>query len=161
MQYLKEDMDNDPTGQARAQWVQFEESLYKERLNKKYTNAIAKGLHVSDFEASQSYKAQSEVRNVSYVGVSYRSIADSLVPVTDNELYDYMNANSENYQQDASRSIEYVVFVVNPSKEDDTAALDWIKEIKEDFANAEDNEAFVRRYSDVMNTVLHMLIKKL
>lgn len=152
LQYLKEDMDNDPTGQARAQWVQFEEALYKERLNRKYSNAIAKGLHVSDFEAAQFYQAQSEVRNVSYVSVAYRSIADSLVSVTDNELYDYMNANSENYQQDASRTLEYVVFTVNPSKEDDSAALDWAKDIKEDFASAEDNEAFVRRYSDVTNT---------
>ena len=151
LQYLKEDMDNDPTGQARAQWVQFEEALYKERLNRKYSNAIAKGLYVSDYEAAQSYQAQSEVRNVSYVAVSYRSIADSLVPISDNELYDHMNANSENYQQDASRTLEYVVFTVNPSKEDDAAALDWVKDIKEDFAGAEDNEAFVRRYSDVTN----------
>tara|TARA_B100000900_G_scaffold416193_1_gene449913 strand:- start:4677 stop:6734 length:2058 start_codon:yes stop_codon:yes gene_type:complete len=151
LQYLKEDMDNDPTGQARAQWVQFEEALYKERLNRKYSNAIAKGLHVSDFEAAQSYQEQSEVRNVSYVAVSYRSIADSLVPLNDNELYDYMKVNSENYQQDASRTLEYVVFPVNPSKEDDAAALDWAKDIKEDFASAEDNEAFVRRYSDVTN----------
>ena len=27
LQYLKEDMDNDPTGQARAQWVQFEDAF--------------------------------------------------------------------------------------------------------------------------------------
>ena len=32
---------------------------------------------------------------------------------------------------------------VNPSKDDDAAALDWAKEIKEDFASTEDNEAFV------------------
>lgn len=152
LQYLKEDIDNDPTGQARAQWVQFEEALYKERLNTKYSNAIAKGLNVSDFEASQAYQAQSEVRNVSYVAVSYRSIADSLISVSDNELYDYMNANSENYQQDASRTLEYVVFTVNPSKEDDSAALGWAKDIKEEFAKSDDNEAFIRRYSDVTNT---------
>lgn len=152
LQYLKEDMDNDPTGQARAQWVQFEEALYKERLNRKYSNAIAKGLNFSDYEVVQSNQAQSEVRNVSYVAIPYRSIADSLVPVTDNELYDYINTNSENYQQDASRTLEYVVFSVNPSKQDDAEALDWAKEIKEDFAGAEDNEAFIRRYSDGTNT---------
>ena len=152
LQYLKEDMDNDPTGQARAQWVQFEDALYKERLNRKYSNAIAKGLNFSNYEAAQSYQAQSEVRNVSYVAIPFRSIADSLVPVTDNELYDYINTNSENYQQDASRTLEYVVFSVNPSKEDDAAALDWAKDIKEDFAGAEDNEAFIRRYSDGTNT---------
>ena len=154
LQYLKEDIDNDPTGQARAQWIQFEDALYNERLNRKYSNAIAKGLHVSDFEVGESYQAQSEVRNVSYISIAYRSIVDSLVPVTDNELNDYMSANSENYQQDASRTLEYVVFTVNPSKEDDIAALDWSTDIKKDFSAAEDNEAFVRRYSDITNTRL-------
>lgn len=154
LQYLKEDIDNDPTGKARAQWIQFEDALYNERLNRKYSNAIAKGLHVSDFEVGESYQAQSEVRNVSYISIAYRSIVDSLVPVTDNELNDYMSANSENYQQDASRTLEYVVFTVNPSKEDDIAALDWSTDIKKDFSAAEDNEAFVRRYSDITNTRL-------
>ena len=151
LQYLKEDIDNDPTGQARAQWVQFEEALYKERLNVSTLIQLLKDCF-SDYEAAQTYQAQTEVRNVSYVAVSYRSIADSLVPISDDELYNYMNVNSENYQQDASRTLEYVVFTVNPSKDDDAAALDWAKEIKEDFASTEDNEAFVRRYSDVTNT---------
>ena len=65
-----------------------------------------------------------------------------------------MNANSEKYQQDASRTLEYVVFTVNPSKEDDIAALDWSADIKKDFAAAEDNEAFIRRYSDITNNRL-------
>lgn len=154
LQHLKEDIDNDPTGQARAQWIRFEDFIYNERLNRKYSNAIAKGLHVSDFEGGESYKAQSEVRNVSYISIAYRSIVDSLVPVTDNELNDYMSANSEKYQQDASRSLEYVVFTVNPSKEDDITALDWSKDIKKDFAAAEDYEAFTRRYSDITNNRL-------
>ena len=89
---------------------------------------------------------------MSYVAISFRSISDSLVLITDNELYEYINTNSENYQQDASRTLEYVVFSVNPSKEDDAAALDWAKDIKEDFAGAEDNEVFIRRYSDVTNS---------
>ena len=160
IQYLKEDIDNDPTGQARAQWIQFEDALYNERLNRKYSNAIAKGLHVSDFEGEESYQAQSEVRNVSYISIAYRSIVDSLVPVTDNELNDYMSANSEKYQQDASRTLEYVVFTVNPTKEDDIAAFDWSQDIKKDFADAEDNETFIRRYSDNRNNRLTYTDKK-
>ena len=160
IQYLKEDIDNDPTGQARAQWIQFEDALFNERLNRKYSNAIAKGLHVSDFEGEESYQAQSEVRNVSYISIAYRSIVDSLVPVTDNELNDYMSANSEKYQQDASRTLEYVVFTVNPTKEDDIAAFDWSQDIKKDFADAEDNETFIRRYSDNRNNRLTYTDKK-
>ena len=160
LQYLKEDIDNDPTGQARAQWIQFEDALYNERLNKKYSNAISKGLHVSDFEGGESYQAQGEVRNVSYVSIAYRSIVDSLVLVTDNELEDYMSSNSEKYQQDASRTLEYVVFTVNPTKEDDITAFDWSQDIKKDFAAAEDNETFIRRYSDNRNNRLTYADKK-
>ncbi len=160
LQYLKEDIDNDPTGQARAQWIQFEDALYNERLNRKYSNAISKGLHVSDFEGGESYQAQGEVRNVSYVSIAYRSIVDSLVLVTDNELEDYMSSNSEKYQQDASRTLEYVVFTVNPTKEDDITAFDWSQDIKKDFAAAEDNETFIRRYSDNRNNRLTYADKK-
>ena len=123
LQYLKEDIDNDPTGQARAQWVRFEEALYNERLNGKYSNAVSKGISVSDWQAMMIHQNQSEIRNVSYVALNFRTIADSMVSVSDSELKEYMQDNKEQYQQDASRTLEYVVFNVTPTKEDDAAAF--------------------------------------
>lgn len=148
LQYLKEDIDNDVTGQTRARWIQFEQALQQNRQTQKYNSLVAKGLNVSDFEAQANYNFQNEVRNASYIQIPLKTIADSLVDVSDSELSDYMYENSDRFQQDASRAVEYVVFAVNPSAADDQAALAWTNDIKAEFAITENNEAFLRRYSD-------------
>ena len=115
---LKEDINNDQTGQSKAQWLRFEDALYKERLNKKYLTAVSKGLNVSDLHAEINYKEKGEVRNVSYIDISFRTISDSLIDINDSELVDFMKLNETDYQQKKSRSIEYVIFPVIPSDSD-------------------------------------------
>ena len=51
LQFLKEDINNDETGQAMQQWLNFEEAIRKERQNNKYNALVAKGLSASDWEA--------------------------------------------------------------------------------------------------------------
>ena len=148
LQYLKEDIDNDETGQSRLMWLRFEEAIMNERKTNKYNALAQKGFSVSNWEASLNFQHQSEVRNVSFVSVPFASVADSLVSVTDSELISYMKENKDLYQQDASRSIEYVVFNVRPTSDDREAANDWITDIVSDFKNAEDDALFVRKYSD-------------
>lgn len=159
LQYLKEDMDSDPTGESRARWVNFEQALRKQQVENKYNVLVEKGFQVSDWEAQLNYNFQNEIRNVAYIQIPLKTIADSLVEVSDSEMKDYMHANSEKYQQDASRVIEYVQFAVNPSQDDRTDALAWVNDVKSDFAKTTDNEAFVRRYSDKSFTPLAFVSK--
>ena len=147
--YLKEDINNDQTGQSKAQWLRFEDALYKERLNKKYLTAVSKGLNVSDLHAEINYKEKGEVRNVSYIDISFRTISDSLIDVNDSELVDFMKLNETDYQQKSSRSIEYVIFPVIPSDSDKKSAFSWLENIKDDFSNTKNDIDFINRYSDV------------
>ena len=156
LQFLKEDINNDETGQAMQQWLNFEEAIRKERENNKYNALISKGLSVSEWEAQQNKNYQSEIRNVSYVQIPFQNIPDSLISIKDSDLKSYMDDNSSMYQQSASRSIEYVVFNVMPSEEDRNDAQDWIEDIKSDFSLTEDNEIFIRKNSDVFNRVLYV-----
>ena len=151
LQFLKEDINNDETGQAMQQWLNFEEAIRKERQNNKYNALIAKGFSVSDWEARQVKKNQDEIRNVSYVQIPLQSIPDSLVSVSDSDIKSYIKANSTKYQQISSRAIEYVVFNVNPSEDDKKYAQDWISDIKSEFAEVDDNELFIRKNSDIFN----------
>ena len=73
--------------------------------------------------------------------------------VTDEDLKNYIKDNSEQYQQDASREVEYVVFSVMPSDDDRKDAFRWIESIKSDFQASDDDELFVRKNSDVFNRV--------
>ena len=53
LQFLKEDIYNDETGQAMQQWLNFEEAISKERQTNKYNALISKGLSISDWEANK------------------------------------------------------------------------------------------------------------
>ena len=154
LQYLKEDINNDETGGALERWLKFEKDLLKERQNNKYNALVAKGMSVSDWEAQLTKKHQSEVRNVSFIQIPFHNIPDSLISITESDLKSYIKKNSSKYQQASSRSIEYVVFNVNPSDEDRKDAEDWIKDIKSDFYKAENDELFVRKNSDIPNPVV-------
>lgn len=153
LQFLKEDINNDETGQTKQQWLNFETAIRQERQNNKYNAMLSKGLFVSDWQAKLDKQHQSEIRNVSYVQIPFSSIPDSMVEVTDQALRDYIKNNSEQYQQDASREVEYIVFNVLPSDEDRNDAYQWMESIKTDFKNADDDAFFVRKNSDVFNRV--------
>jgi peptidyl-prolyl cis-trans isomerase D len=154
LQFLKEDINNDETGQAMQQWLNFEEAIRKERQNNKYNALVAKGLSASDWEAQLTKKHQSEIRNVSFVQIPFQSIPDSLISVTDSDLKSYIKENSSKYQQTASRTIEYVVFNVSPSADDKNDAQDWIQDVKSDFSQTDNDELFVRKNSDVFKRVM-------
>lgn len=156
LQFLKEDINNDETGQAKSQWLNFERAIRNERQNNKYNAMVSKGLFVSDWQAKSDKEFQSELRNVSYVQIPFSTIPDSLIDISDSDLRAYIKNNSDDYQQDASREIEYVVFSVSPSQEDRNDALNWIADIKSDFAKSDDDEQFTRKNSDVFNRVLYV-----
>ena len=154
LQFLKEDIHNDETGQAMQQWLSFEDAIRKERQSNKYNRLISSGLSVSNWEAKLNLNEQSEVRNVSYVEIPFSSIPDSFISYSDSDLKSFINENSQKYQQDASRTVEYVVFNVSPSEEDRLYADKWINDIKSDFTQTDNEELFVRKNSDVFKRVM-------
>jgi peptidyl-prolyl cis-trans isomerase D len=148
LQYLKEDIYNDDTGDALRRWLQFEQAIVKEKLNTKFTNLVSKGLSISDWEQNITSINQTESRNISYIEIPFKTLADSLVSVTDKDLKTYMRNNEERYQQEESRDIEYVVFSVDPSQEDIEAAQFWINDIIADFSNTTDDQSFIVKNTD-------------
>lgn len=148
LQYLKEDIYNDDTGDALKRWLQFEQAIVKEKLNTKYTNMVSKGLFISDWEDNITSISQMESRNISYLEIPFKTLADSLITVNDKDLKTYMRDNEERYQQEESRDIEYVVFSVDPSQEDIEAAQFWINDIISDFSNTNDDQSFINKNTD-------------
>lgn len=153
LQFLKEDINNDESGQTKQQWLNFENAIKNERQNNKYNALIGNGFFVSDWQAKLDKRNQSEIRNVSYVQIPLSSIPDSIVNLNDKDLTNYINENSSQYQQEASREVEYVVFNVAPSDDDRKDAFQWMQNIKTDFKNTDDEDLFIRKNSDVFNRV--------
>ncbi len=145
LQFLK-NKDNDP--QTAQQWLLFEQGIKQERLANKYTQLINKAIYATNAEASQLNIDQNKKFNISYVVKRYNTVNDSTITVSEEEVQAYYEENKYKFKQDESRNIEYVIFRVDPSDDDFKTAEEWMNNIKEEFANAENDSLYVTLNSD-------------
>ena len=117
VQYMQNLPNMDP--RDRAQWENFKEFIYEDRLNSKYQSLVSKSFHYPSAMAEMDYHDASDVIDVRYVGINYSNIADTLVEEsTDEQFRNYYEEVKHKYIQSKSRDIEYVVFDTLPSDED-------------------------------------------
>jgi len=154
IQYMKR-LDNDQTGEAREQWLGFEEYISNLRKNDKYRLLVEQGMYVSSVEAQLYFNQGNENISFEYVPISFNHIADSLVTVSESEIEDYYEGHLSEYQQDESRNVDYVVFTVTPSTKDEEDTKNNLANLTKTFAANTDFEVFVRRNSDNTNTIFN------
>ena len=152
LEYMK-GLENDQNGEAREQWLGFEDYISNLRKNKKYNTLVEKGMYVSSAEAQLSFNQGNQNINFEYVPISFVHIADSLVNVSESEIENYYNDHINKYQQEESRNVDYVVFTVIPSEKDDEDTKNNLDAIKESFEAYSDFEVFVKRNSDNINAI--------
>ncbi len=139
----------DPTGKLKEEWETIKNYVLQYAVLKKYNALFSKAGNLPTFMYTRSMKERSELASVRFVKVSYESIENKDVPVTENEMIEYMKKHPKQYTaEQASRSIEYVSFDVLPLAEDTARALGTISQLKGEFANTIDVESIVNRNSD-------------
>lgn len=148
IEFLK-NMDNDPSGKSKAQWLNFENGVKEERYSQKYYNMIKGGMYVTSEEAKRDYFDKSRTASIKYVELNYNTIGDSTVKYDESDLKTYYNAHSDKYKQEAARKIEYVTFDVIPSNEDRQSVLDAVGKLKDEFAAGTNDSLFIAANSDV------------
>jgi len=141
-------MNEDPSGAQKTIWLYLEKEILKDRTFSKYNNLISKGLYVTDIEAGNNSRENGKRSDISYILQRFTSIPDSAISYTDNDLQKYYKNHEKEYRQEASRDIEYVVFEVLPSDEDDRNAKEWIDRMKGEFVSTEDAVSLVSMESD-------------
>ena len=135
-------MDNNP--EQRVAWLSLEQEIKKAKLKEKYETLIGKGLYITSLQAKDVTEAMSTKVSFSYVGKAYNAIADTSVTVTDKELKNYYNEHEKNFEQVASRDIDYLVFQILPSKEDFAKSEETINKLAAEFKVAEDAKQFAQ-----------------
>lgn len=146
MNFLKQ-MEQDED--IKKRWVAFEKDIAKVRRNEKYNNLIKKGLYVTDAEAKSDFISKNQTASIKYVLKRYQSVADSTIEVSDSDIKKYYNDHKSQYEQDASRDVEFVSFKVNPSQEDFEKVKVWADRLKPEFEKTENDTLLVNRESDV------------
>ncbi len=134
----------------RTRWMQFEKSIKKERYETKLKNLAKMGVYFTSADVKRMFVNNNKMASIKYVVSDYRSIPDSSIKVTDEDLKAYFNIHQYEYKQpESTRKIEYVQFDVNPSDDDRKSVQDWATKIKEEFAASTIADSlFVNRNSD-------------
>lgn len=133
---------------TQNQWLMIEQFIKRERQENKYHNLIRQGYYTPSLLMSREYQDRNATADLRYVVKRFEAIADSLVQVSDRELRTVYEENRHLYEQEASRSLQYVVFPVFPSEEDREALRNEILELQEEFTNTENVETFINSSSD-------------
>jgi len=142
-------MDEDPSGAQKTIWLQLEKQIINDKAFSKYNNLIRKGIYTTDLEAEYAFRESDKKVDFSYARQLFTSVPDTAVTYTEAEIRKYYDENKNLYLQDASRDIEYVVFEVIPSAEDDQSTQDWINDLKNEFETTADVISLVNIESDV------------
>ena len=156
---LKDNSATDPeAAKAYSQWLDFEKGTEKETQSQKYNKAIEKGLYVPKNLARMEYILNNTSSTCKFVALEYISIPDSTVSVDESDLKKYYNENKEDYETEETRSIEFVVFNIEPSAADKKAVEDDLKALLvektsngdtiKSFLTTEDDSAYVVEHSD-------------
>lgn len=152
LQFLK-NMDSDATGKTRAQWLAFEKYINEERIKEKYNDLIKHGLFTTSAEAKRLHENQGKTANIRFIDFNYATIADSTIKVEEKELREYYNSHQNDYKQEASRTVEYVVFDVTPSPEDRENAFRSIEKLVQPFGESTDDSLFASVNADTKSEI--------
>ena len=104
--------------EAYFQWSNQENQFNNQIKANTYFNLISSGLNSTFFEGKKQYYTSNSNANISFVKIPYSSIPDSLVSVKNSEISKYIKDNPEDFEQESTRSIDYVIFDESPSKKD-------------------------------------------
>lgn len=130
--------------EQEEQWVEgIDKPIIEDVENKKYFSYISKGNFITSLEAKEEYFAANSNVKGQIVKLDYISISDSAITVTDAELGEYLQKHEEDFQLEASRKLEYVVFNISPTRRDSATAQDWIYEKTQKFKDNKNDSAFV------------------
>ena len=132
----------------KAAWDQIKEQAIQQRLLEKYNTLLTASTYVTNADAKREYEAQATKADAHYLFVPYTSIIDTTIKVTDSQLSDYLSKHKEEYKGYDSRSFNYVVYQVMPTKEDSAALYDDIKSFAKGLAAAPDAKAYAALNSD-------------
>ena len=135
--------------ELKSNWLNFERAIKEDRLNTKYETLLKKGFYLPNKLAERIYADKNDKTSAEVYAVRYNTVADSTVVVNDADNKAFYNNNKNKYQTDATRSIDYVVFEINPSQADVDYSKKYVSDLKKDFAQIENAANFVNANSDI------------
>ena len=133
----------------RRQWIYLEDQIVEERRSQKYFNMVQKGMQPNSLDVKNYALESASSVSFDFVSINFNTVADENITIKESELKDYYEKNKNSYRQEESRSIEYVIFPIRPSAEDDKNAEEYIRQSKSAFQRSDNPINYVNTNSDL------------
>jgi peptidyl-prolyl cis-trans isomerase D len=127
-------------------WIAIEQQMRQKRRQQKMSNYLQSSMEVSSYEVEQQYIRNNTTADVSYVRFPYADVKEEEITATDSELRTYYNNNQDKYKRKESYRFKYVSFDKSPTRQDTTRTIKEMKNLRSDFAQAENDSLFLNRY---------------
>jgi hypothetical protein len=104
---------------AYQQWVDYENSIATSALQQNYFNMVKAGMVGTLAEGKLEHELEGDKVDIKFVQIPYSSVADSTVAVSKAEISAYIKDHSSQYEVEATRNLQYVLFKEEASVEDE------------------------------------------
>ena len=150
--YLQAIINQEELEENKLLWVGFQNFLLKSIKSDKYNTLVNNAMHITNKEAEKASNHSLRKRYFDYVSIPYSSIENTNVEPTKSELKSFYEENKSDYTQKESKDVDFVVYSVVPSVEDDRQTKTELADLVSDFESDDDYELMARRNSDNTNS---------
>ena len=112
-------------------------------MQRKYTALLSGAAYYPKWLADKENADNNAAANISFVNIPYSSINDSTIKVSDDEINAYVQKHKEEYKQEKTTELSYVVFSAAPTSADSQKLINDVMALKPKFAADTNTEAFL------------------
>ncbi|WP_158828723.1 peptidylprolyl isomerase [Mucilaginibacter lacusdianchii] len=127
------------------QWDKLVTSIIEQKRIEKYFALLHNGLYANSLDAKDDYEAKNKLVKFKYAELSYASLADNKVSVSESDYEDYYNEHKGQFKNpQESRSLEYVTFNGAATKADSAAIRAQVDKLVPAFRTSTNDSLFVQ-----------------
>ncbi|HET6527181.1 MAG TPA: peptidyl-prolyl cis-trans isomerase, partial [Balneolaceae bacterium] len=127
-------------------WIAIEQQMRQKRRQQKMGNYLRSAIQISDYEVKQQFIRNNTFADVSYIRFPYANVDESEITVTEADLRDYYESHQEQYKRNETYRFKYVSFDKSPTAADTARTLELVKDLRSEFAAAENDSLFLNSY---------------
>ncbi|MBO7249292.1 MAG: SurA N-terminal domain-containing protein [Bacteroidales bacterium] len=139
---------NDASGNLSTYWAFLKKSIEEQQYFTKYNSLLSQSNVLNPVELRRGIEDNNVTSNVDFVVVPFGFEPDTTITVSSSEVNAYYKSHKEQYKQNASRDVEFVVYEVVPSEKDINDAKTLIEEAYVDFQTTDNLKSYLLNNSD-------------
>ncbi|MBY5959475.1 peptidylprolyl isomerase [Membranicola marinus] len=139
--------------ETRQFWSWQEKEIITDRKQAKVQNLVAKAFYTPSWMVNRLMSDQNTTANIAFVKIPFNKAESADIQVSDQQIKDYMkNHKAEFYQEEETKTLEYMVIDVEPTSKDSANVEKRVQELKKEFAATPNDTTFIQSHEGSFQT---------